>query len=254
VERRCTGCISPFGGQPLHGGDLVPAGLGGEHRAGLDRLAVEQHRAGAAGGGVAADVGRGEVGHVAQEVHEQQRSSTSAVMSLPLTVRSTFTGYPLSAPRLWAALIAVHTRCGVAGMSMCRTPRCATASMTAFWTAGVAPIVPASPMPLTPSGFTVVGVSLPAARSWAARRGDGGVVGQRGGQRVAVGVVEHLFEQRLGGALGDAAVPLALGEHRVEHRARVVDGHVPQQRDLAGLGVHLDHGHVRAEREGGPSR
>ena len=32
--------------------------------------------------------------------------------------------------------------------------------MTALCTAGVAPIVPASPMPLTPSGFTVVGVSI----------------------------------------------------------------------------------------------
>ena len=56
--------------------------------------------------------------------------------------------------------MAVHTRCGVAGMSMWRMPRCATASMTAFCMAGVAPIVPASPMPFTPSGFTVVGVSL----------------------------------------------------------------------------------------------
>ena len=83
------------------------------------------------------------------------RSSTSAVMSLPLTVRS-----PSLVPRLLCSLIAVQTRSGVVGMSMCRTPRCATASMTAFCTAGVAPIVPASPMPLTPSGFSVVGVSL----------------------------------------------------------------------------------------------
>ena len=46
-----------------------------------------------------------------------------------------------------------HTRCGVAGMSMCRTPRCPSASMIAFCTAGVAPIVPASPIPLAPSGL-----------------------------------------------------------------------------------------------------
>ncbi len=38
-------------------------------------------------------------------------------------------------------------------MSMCRTPRCATASMTAFCTAGVDPMVAASPMPLAPSGL-----------------------------------------------------------------------------------------------------
>ena len=45
-------------------------------------------------------------------------------------------------------------------MSMCRTPRWLTASITAFCTAGVAPMVPASPMPLTPSALTGVGVSL----------------------------------------------------------------------------------------------
>ena len=59
-----------------------------------------------------------------------------------------------------AAWIASHTRSGVAGMSMCRTPRCATASTTAFWTAGVAPMVPASPMPFTPSGLRCVGVAM----------------------------------------------------------------------------------------------
>jgi len=45
-------------------------------------------------------------------------------------------------------------------MSMWRTPRWLTASMTEFCTAGVAPIVPASPIPLTPSGLIGVGVSL----------------------------------------------------------------------------------------------
>jgi hypothetical protein len=45
-------------------------------------------------------------------------------------------------------------------MSMCRTPRWATASITAFCTAGVAPMVLASPMPLAPSGLFGVGVSV----------------------------------------------------------------------------------------------
>ena len=56
--------------------------------------------------------------------------------------------------------MAFQTRSGVAGMSMWRTPRWDEASTTAFCTAGVAPIVPASPMPLTPSGLTSVGVSM----------------------------------------------------------------------------------------------
>src|SRR6266496_3338247 len=51
-------------------------------------------------------------------------------------------------------------RLGGAGMSMWRTPRWLTASMTAFCAAGAAPIVPASPIPLAPSGLMPVGVSL----------------------------------------------------------------------------------------------
>src|ERR1035438_9315900 len=59
-----------------------------------------------------------------------------------------------------ASLIAAQTRAGVVGMSMWRTPRWLTASMTALCMAGVAPIVPASPIPLAPSGLMVAGVSL----------------------------------------------------------------------------------------------
>ena len=83
-------------------------------------------------------------------------------------------------------------------------------------------------------------------------RGDRGVVGQVARYGVSVGVEDHLFQQRLRGTLGDAAVPLALGQHGVEHRPGVVHRDVPDVPDLAGLGVHLHHGHVRAEWERGP--
>ena len=56
--------------------------------------------------------------------------------------------------------MARHTRSGVSGMSMWRTPRCASASTTAFCTAGVEPIVAASPIPFAPSGLRYVGVSV----------------------------------------------------------------------------------------------
>ena len=59
-----------------------------------------------------------------------------------------------------AAWIARHTRSGWAGMSRCVTPRCASASTTAFCAAGVEPIVPASPIPLAPSGLRSVGVCV----------------------------------------------------------------------------------------------
>ena len=77
------------------------------------------------------------------------------------------------------------------------------------------------------------------------------VVGEGRGQRVAVRIEDHLLQERLRRALGDAAVPLSLGQQRVDDGARVVDGHHPPQHRLAGLGVHLDDRHVRPEREGG---
>jgi hypothetical protein len=43
--------------------------------------------------------------------------------------------------------MARQTFSGVHGMSMCRTPRCRSASTTAFGTAGVAPIVPDDLLP-----------------------------------------------------------------------------------------------------------
>ena len=56
--------------------------------------------------------------------------------------------------------MARHTRSGVHGMSMWRTPRWLSASTTAFCTAGVLPTVADSPMPLAPSGLSGDGVSV----------------------------------------------------------------------------------------------
>src|SRR5680860_380958 len=58
---------------------------------------------------------------------------------------------------LWMAL---YTRSGVVGISMSVTPRGARASMTALTTAGGAAMVPASPMPFTPNGLVVEGVTV----------------------------------------------------------------------------------------------
>ena len=75
------------------------------------------------------------------------------------------------------------------------------------------------------------------------------VVGEVRSQQVAVIVVAHLFEECLRDAGRDASVLLAFDEQRIEHRAAVVDGHMTQQPDGAGIGVDLDHRDVRAERE-----
>src|SRR5207249_7938751 len=66
---------------------------------------------------------------------------------------------PVHGPSPAAARMACQTRPPVAGMSSSRTPSGASALMTAFITAGSAPTVPASPAPLAPSGFSVVGRS-----------------------------------------------------------------------------------------------
>ena len=53
--------------------------------------------------------------------------------------------------------IALQTRSGVQGIWMSSTPNCRIASSTAFTTAGVEAIVPASPTPLVPSVLDVDG-------------------------------------------------------------------------------------------------
>lgn len=79
------------------------------------------------------------------------------------------------------------------------------------------------------------------------------VVGQIGGAGIGVLVVLHPLEQRLGRTLGHAAVLLAGHQKRIHDGAAVVHRHVAQQLHSAGLGVHLHHGHVGPEREGGPA-
>src|SRR5665213_64219 len=59
-----------------------------------------------------------------------------------------------------AADMSFQSFSGVSGISRCFTPNGDRASTTEFTTAGDAPIVPASPTPFTPKGFTGVGVTV----------------------------------------------------------------------------------------------
>src|SRR5690606_6578340 len=63
-----------------------------------------------------------------------------------------------------ADVIAAQTRSGVSGMSRCSTPTWRSASMAALTTAGVEPMAPLSPIPLTPMGLTGVGEETLAVR------------------------------------------------------------------------------------------
>ena len=137
-----------------------------------------------------------------------------------------------------AALIALQTRCGVAGMSMFLTPRCESASMTAFQTAGVEPIAPDSPMPLAPSGLRGDGVWVRSVSNDRQVAGARDRVGrQRAGHVVAVLVEGDLLVQRLRDALRDAAVDLALEQHLVVDPARVVDRDVPDRASRSPVSV-----------------
>ena len=135
-------------------------------------------------------------------------------------------------------------------MSMCRTPRWATASIDrvlhgrcAADGAGLTDALGAQRVQRS----RCLGAVHLEARELGGRRY--GVVHEVAGQRVAVGVVDHLLVQRLADASGDATVLLALDQQRVQHGSAVVDGDVPHQGDLAGVLVDLDHGDVRTERE-----
>ena len=136
-------------------------------------------------------------------------------------------------------------RCGARrGGPARRRPRSARPA----WT----PIVPDSPMPLAPSGLQRRRrLHRRSARSdGSSAADDDAVVGEVRRERVAVVVVADLLEQRLGDALGQAAVHLALGEQRVEDACRRRRTATRRTRSTApGLGVDLDDADVGAEGE-----
>src|SRR3546814_2946350 len=67
---------------------------------------------------------------------------------------------------------------------------------------------------------------------------------------VAVGVVDDLLAHGDGEGLGEAAVHLALDDHRIDPRAAVVQRVEAAHLGDAGVGIYVDHADVRAERIG----
>ena len=61
-----------------------------------------------------------------------------------------------------------------------------------------------------------------------------------------LGVETDVFHQHLAGALRDAAVDLAVQQHRIEHGADVVDDAVAHDLDFAGFLVDFDFADVAA--------
>ena len=73
-----------------------------------------------------------------------------------------------------------------------------------------------------------------------------------GDQLARFRVVDRVLQQRLADALGDRAVRLAGGDHRVDQDAVIVDRAVARQGHRAGVAVDLDLGDVGAVGEGHP--
>jgi hypothetical protein len=64
-------------------------------------------------------------------------------------------------------------------------------------------------------------------------------------------VIDQVLDQRLAGTLSDPAKDLALDQHRIDHRANVVDSHVADECDKAGEFIDLNFTDMRSI---GPSR
>ena len=64
---------------------------------------------------------------------------------------------------------------------------------------------------------------------------------------LAVFVVDELFEQAVRYSLHDATLHLRFHDLRIDDGAYVLGGHIPRELDLAGIGVDLNEGSVRAE-------
>ena len=114
--------------------------------------------------------------------------------------------------------------------------------MTALMTAAGAPIAPASPQPLTPSGLWVQSVPCVATvkfgRIVGARHA---VVHERAGEKLAaLAVVAAFLEERLADPLRQPAMDLALDDHRIDDAAEIVDGGEIDDAHRAGVAVDLD--------------
>ena len=80
--------------------------------------------------------------------------------------------------------------------------------------------------------------------------GGGEEVGREvAGQQLPVLVVDDAFVERLGEPLRDRAVHLAVDDHRIDHRAAVVDRDVTEDGDRTGLPVDVDLREVRTKGE-----
>ena len=81
-------------------------------------------------------------------------------------------------------------------------------------------------------------------------RGRHQVIHEGSGQELCLLVVDHLLQEPAADALRDAAVDLALHDHRVDEGPAVVGHQVAEELHRAGAGVHVHHRDVGGARVG----
>ena len=90
--------------------------------------------------------------HAGHPPHAQTIPPTSLTISTPTTITTPIQPLHPSHPATPSRRNTSHTRSGRIGISICVTPKCASASTTAFAIAGGAPTVADSPTPFAPNG------------------------------------------------------------------------------------------------------
>jgi hypothetical protein len=112
--------------------------------------------------------------------------------------------------------------------------------------------VPTSPHPLTPSGLCRQRVLCVAtAIGGQVIRAGHAIIHERAGEELAAHrVIDTVLAERLADALHDAAMDLALDDHRVQHYADIVDRGVSNEIQLAGIRIDLDLGDMTAAGKG----
>ena len=134
---------------------------------------------------------------------------------------------------------------GVAGISSISTPNGVSASLMALSMAAGAPIAPPSPTPFAlVMEASLVGFHVMQLDLGNFARGRRQVIGQRAGEDVAFVAVDDLLQQRIADALRDAAMDLAVRDHRIDDAAGILGHEEFLDRDVAGLDVDLDDRHV----------
>ena len=229
-------------GKAFDGADLFALGLHREHQTRAHRIAVDQHRAGAADTVLAADMRAGLTAILADGIGQRAARLDAHGVRLAVDVQRdvVLLAHEFLFP---ACRNAARMRCGVAGISLMAAPNGASASLIALRIAAGGPMAPPSPSPfdcVSVAPLSVSRCSSSIVRNLVAGRRQ--KIRQRRREDVSGLVVHDLFQQRVADALRDAAHDLAVHDHRIDETAGIFGDDEPLDRHASGVRIDLDDG------------